>query len=132
MDGQQITLESQNGGEPETFTLRATVFIPAAERPQTKDLFTNLFVKNFPTKETTDEELRKMFEVFGPVTSCKMDETSKAFGFVCFEKPENAKSALDHFNKIEGGLLITKALPKSERARQLRLQTLQFMKDLAR
>jgi RNA recognition motif-containing protein len=73
-----------------------------------------------------------MFEVFGPVSSCKLDEASQAFGFVCFEKPENAKSALDHFSKIEGGLQIAKALPKSERARQLRLQTLRFMKDIAR
>lgn len=121
MDGKQVTLESQDGIEPESFTLRATVFIPVAERPQAKDQFTNLFVKNFPAKVDSDEELKKMFEVFGPVSSCKIDETSKAFGFVCFEKPENAKSALDHFSKIEGGLQITKALPKSERARQLRL-----------
>jgi polyadenylate-binding protein len=120
MDGKQVTLQGQHDVEPESFILRATVFIPVAERPQTKDLFTNLFVKNFPTKETSDEDLRKMFEVFGPVTSCKMDEASHAFGFVCFEKPEDAKSALDHFKKIEGGLQITKALPKSERARQLR------------
>lgn len=37
MDGKQVTLESQDGNEPESFTLRATVFIPVAERPQAKD-----------------------------------------------------------------------------------------------
>ena len=119
MDGKQVTLEGQAG--PTQFTLRATVFVQRAERPQTRDQFTNLFVKNFPTKDTSDEELKKMFEVFGNVTSCKMDEASRAFGFVCFEKPESAKAAIDHFSKVEGGLQLTKALQKSERARQLRL-----------
>lgn len=132
MDGKQVTLEGDEAAEPKQFTLKAAVFIPHTERTQTRDQFTNLFVKNFPTKETSDEDLKKMFEVFGPVTSCKMDQTSRAFGFVCFEKPENAKSALDHYSKIEGGLQLTKALPKSERARQLRLQTLRFMKEIAR
>ena len=61
-------------------------------------------MKNFSTKDTTDEELKKIFDVFGTVTSCKMDESTKAFGFVCFEKPESAKAAIDHFSKIEGGL----------------------------
>jgi len=117
MDGKKVTLEVLDGEEPKCFTLSTSVFIPAAERPQTKDQFTNIFVKNFPTKDTNDEDLRKIFEVFGPVTSCKMDETSRAFGFVCFEKPENAKSALDHYTKLEGGLQLAKALPKIERAR---------------
>ena len=104
MDGKQVTLDRNHSDEPQQFTLRATVYVSAAERPQTRDQFTNIFVKNFPTKDTTDEELKKMFEVFGTVTSCKMDEATKGFGFVCFEKPESAKAAIDHYSKIEGGL----------------------------
>jgi RNA recognition motif-containing protein len=120
MDGKQVTLESQGGLDPKSFTLRVSVFIPLAERPQSKDICTNLFVKNFPTNDLSDEDLKKTFEVFGPVTSCKVDEASHAFGFVCFEKPEDAQSALAHYSKLEGSFTLVKALKKSERTRQLR------------
>lgn len=59
-----------------------------------KDLFNNIFVKNFPSQDYTSDDLRKLFESFGPIISCKIDE-SKAFGFVCFEQCENAAKALE-------------------------------------
>ena len=89
-------------------------------------------MKNFPSKEFSDEDLRKAFEPFGNITSCKVDEVSHAFGFVCFEKCESAQAAVDHYSKLEDGLKIVKALKKKDRSRELRLKTLRFMKDLAR
>jgi len=78
MDGKEISGE----GSPK---LKVMMFTPVSERRQaTKDLFNNIFVKNFPNSSFTEDDLRKVFEPFGPLTSCKVDD-SHAFGFVCFE-----------------------------------------------
>lgn len=129
MDGKQISLPNES---EKSFTLKVSVYIPVQDRPQAKDLFNNLYVKNFPSKDFSDEDLRRAFESFGTITSCKVDEASRAFGFVCFEKCESAQAAVDHFSKLENGLKIVKALKKKDRSRELRLKTLRFMKDLAR
>ena len=78
MDGKEISGE----GSPK---LKVMMFTPVSERRQaTKDLFNNIFMKNFPNSSFTEDDLRKVFEPFGPLTSCKVDD-SHAFGFVCFE-----------------------------------------------
>uniref|UniRef100_A0A183BIB0 PABP n=1 Tax=Globodera pallida TaxID=36090 RepID=A0A183BIB0_GLOPA len=66
----------------------------------------NLYVKNL-TDTISDEMLRKHFESYGNITSAKVmcDENgrSKGFGFVCFEKADEAtKAVVDMNNKIIG------------------------------
>jgi len=80
------------------FTISVKVFISKAERPS-NDSFNNLFVKNFPS-DFSDDLLRKTFEPFGSLISVKIDE-SRAFGFVAFEKCEDANSALLSLTKEE-------------------------------
>lgn len=78
----------------------------------------NLYVKNIPY-EATEEDLRKTFEQFGPITSILLEEDesskkegqekekkkfiNKSFGYVWFEKIEDAKKAL---NSLQGKQLI--------------------------
>lgn len=80
-------------------------FIPRKEREkelgEKAKLFTNVYVKNFG-EDLSEEQLRAMFEKFGKITSYKImskdDGKSKGFGFVAFESPEAAESAVDNLN----------------------------------
>lgn len=65
----------------------------------------NLYVKNLD--DTVDDDvLRQNFESYGKITSAKVmrddNGRSKGFGFVCFEKPEEAAKVL--FFKLAGVL----------------------------
>lgn len=100
----------------------------------TEDTFNNLFVKNFPSSEFTEDDLRKIFETFGTLVSVKLNE-SRAFGFVAFEKCDDARTALAHFTKAQdddSGLYVAKCQKKEDRLRLLKKDTLKFMKDIAR
>lgn len=64
-----------------------------------------LLVRNM-SRQTTEKDLRDLFEPFGPVQSCVVvndDETglSKGFGFVEMPKPGNAKAAMLQLNGRE-------------------------------
>ncbi|KAF8774347.1 Polyadenylate-binding protein like [Argiope bruennichi] len=58
----------------------------------------NLHVKNLDI-DMTEDDLKKLFQPFGSIISVKIpvDESGKSrgFGFVCFEKEEDAAKALD-------------------------------------
>jgi polyadenylate-binding protein len=70
----------------------------------------NLYIKNIPF-EATEEDLRKTFESFGKITSIKLEEDTsikqdtkendkkkfinKSFGYISFDKVEEAKKALE-------------------------------------
>lgn len=60
----------------------------------------NLYVKNLDD-HIDDEKLRQNFEAYGKITSAKVmcDESgrSKGFGFVCFEKPDEATKVRSWF-----------------------------------
>jgi len=61
-----------------------------------------LLVRNM-SRQTTEKDLRDLFEPFGPVQSCVVvndDETglSKGFGFVEMPKPGDAKAAMLQLN----------------------------------
>lgn len=80
-------------------------FIPRKEREkelgEKAKLFTNVYVKNFG-EDLTEEQLRTMFEKYGKITSYKImskdDGKSKGFGFVAFESPEAAETAVEALN----------------------------------
>lgn len=91
----------------------------------------NLYVKNIDD-EFDDDKLRSEFEAFGTITSCKImrDEkgTSKGFGFVCFETPDEATKAVSELNgKMLGSkpLYVSLAQRKEQRRQQLESQIAQ-------
>lgn len=94
----------------------------------------NLYVKNLDDT-VNDEMLRKNFESFGPITSAKVmtDEVgrSKGFGFVCFDKPDDAtKAVVDMNNKMLNGKPLYVALAQRKEDRKAQLAS-QYMQRLA-
>jgi len=92
----------------------------------------NVYVKNFDEGYDNDK-LKSLFEPFGKITSCiivKDEKTgaSKGFGFVCFEKPEEAGKAISELhNKIIGNkpLYVTLHQRKDIRQKELEQQHVQ-------
>ena len=89
----------------------------------------NIYVKEIPKKNFSDKELTELFSKFGKINSAIVlkDEKgeSKGFGFVCFEKPEDAEKALKEmngkkiFDDVENKLYVSFALKKAERKEEL-------------
>jgi len=89
----------------------------------------NIYVKEIPKKNFTDKELIELFSKFGKINSAIVlkDEKgeSKGFGFVCFEKPEDAEKAKNEmngkkvFDDVENKLYVSFALKKAERKEEL-------------
>ena len=89
----------------------------------------NIYVKEIPKKNFGDKELTDLFSKFGKINSAIVlkDEKgeSKGFGFVCFEKPEEAEKALKEmngkkiFDDVENKLYVSFALKKAERQEEL-------------
>ncbi|GFY43254.1 polyadenylate-binding protein 4 [Trichonephila inaurata madagascariensis] len=87
--------------------------------------YNNLHVKNLH-KSITENELKTLFECFGPILSVKipLDDNgqSRGFGFVCFQKEENANKAreeMDHFSYKSKILEINFNQKKAERQKYL-------------
>ena len=89
----------------------------------------NIYVKEIPKKNFTDKDLIELFNKFGKINSAivlKDDKgESKGFGFVCFEKPEDAEKAKNEMNgkkifeDVENKLYVSFALKKAERKEEL-------------
>ena len=68
----------------------------------------NIYVKRFPKENFTQEDLKKLFEVYGELVSVLVapDNTdkdndkdkNKGFGFVCFRNADNAEKAQQELN----------------------------------
>lgn len=78
--------------------------------------------------DITDDDLRKLFEVFGEITSCVVqdkDGKSQGFGFVNFSQPEAARQSVEQMNgaDVRGKkIFVSRAQKKAEREQQLRRQ----------
>ncbi|KAI6698005.1 hypothetical protein NL676_018124 [Syzygium grande] len=90
--------------------------------------YTNLYAKNLDP-EVTEEVLQEKFSEFGKVTSWVIakndDGTSRGFGFVNFENPDDAKKATETLNGTQLGskvLYVARAQKRSERNEILRRQ----------
>jgi len=102
-------------------------FVPKKERMQQKESsWTNIYIKDLDPN-ITDQELQGKFSQYGPITSCvimKGDEGgSKGFGFVNFDKHEDALHAVDALQGVlVGGKSIWcgRAQKKTERESELR------------
>ena len=89
----------------------------------------NIYVKEIPKKNFSDKELIALFSKYGKINSAIVlkDEKgeSKGFGFVCFEKPEDAEVAQKEmngkkiFDNVENKLYVSFALKKAERKEEL-------------
>ncbi|KAH0680037.1 hypothetical protein KY285_021045 [Solanum tuberosum] len=104
-------------------------FIRGQERRGTVcDKFTNVYVKNLP-ESTSDEDLKKLFEKYGSITSALVmtdsSGKSRGFGFVNFETWNAAASAVEELNGHslnDKVLYVGKAQKKSEREADLRVK----------
>ncbi|XP_006099180.1 polyadenylate-binding protein 4 isoform X4 [Myotis yumanensis] len=88
--------------------------------------FTNVYIKNFG-EEVDDESLKELFSQFGKTLSVKVmrDPTgkSKGFGFVSYEKHEDANKAVEEMNgkEISGKVIfVGRAQKKVERQAELK------------
>ncbi|CCC66926.1 hypothetical protein NCAS_0A03680 [Naumovozyma castellii] len=95
---------------------------------ETKAHFTNVYVKNI-NLETTDEEFNELFAKYGNVLSSSLEKTEdgklKGFGFVDFEKHEDAAKAVEELNGTEfkdQTLFVSRAQKKYERMQELKKQ----------
>ncbi|KAH7429966.1 hypothetical protein KP509_09G075800 [Ceratopteris richardii] len=98
----------------------------AREKDSGNSRFNNVFVKNL-SEITTDEDLRKIFGVHGTITSAVImrdaDGKSKCFGFVNFDRPEDAAKAVKALNGTifnDKEWYVGRAQKKSEREVELK------------
>ncbi|KFO34404.1 polyadenylate-binding protein 1-like [Fukomys damarensis] len=97
--------------------------------------FTNVYIKNFG-EDMDDERLKDLFGKFGPALSVKVmtDESgkSKGFGFVSFERHEDAQTAVDEMNgkELNGKqIYVGRAQKKVERQTELTHKFEQMKQD---
>ncbi|XP_048206930.1 polyadenylate-binding protein 4 isoform X4 [Perognathus longimembris pacificus] len=88
--------------------------------------FTNVYIKNFG-EEVDDENLKELFSQFGKTLSVKVmrdpSGKSKGFGFVSYEKHEDANKAVEEMNgkEISGkAIFVGRAQKKVERQAELK------------
>lgn len=117
---------------------RVTITHWKSQRERTKQnesVFTNLYIKNLPAS-VDDEMLKEMFARFGPVTSvrvmAKEDGTSRGFGFVNFENPEDARKAVEEMHDTtldDKQLYVGRAQKRAERRQILSQQFQHTQRD---
>lgn len=99
----------------------------ATHQDQINMIFTNLYVKNFDTENTTEEKLREVFGKHGEITSIKLIQDNQGklqgFGFINFKNPDDAQAALRELNETEldgKKLYVSRFQKKNERSNFLR------------
>ncbi|XP_026204724.1 polyadenylate-binding protein 1A [Anabas testudineus] len=97
--------------------------------------FTNVYIKNFGD-DMDDEKLRELFSKYGNAMSIRVmtDDTGKSrgFGFVSFERHEDAQKAVDEMNgkEFNGKLIyVGRAQKKVERQTELKRKFEQMKQD---
>jgi len=132
-------IERVNGMQIGDKTVEVHAFRKRNERHPGSTDFTNLYIKNFG-KDMTEDKLKEMFATLGEVTSsCIMeDKFGRKFAFVNYEKPADAKKAVDELSgkdlrtdeqkeaQKEGDdadsylFYVGRAMTKAERAKEFR------------
>lgn len=120
----QKAIDELNGSEFEGRRLRVTRAHRNSHQPsQEEDESTNLYIRDFDP-QITDEQLAREFHRFGNVVSARvmLDSRgqSKGFGFVCFERPEDADTAIAemHNKNIWGSTLYVARAQRRDRSRR--------------
>mmetsp|Transcript_7886 Transcript_7886/g.23776 ORF Transcript_7886/g.23776 Transcript_7886/m.23776 type:complete len:645 (-) Transcript_7886:466-2400(-) len=121
-----LAIEKVNGMMIEDKIVFVGHFQKRGDRPSTKEVFSNVYVKNL-APEVTQQQLEDMVKEFGKATSIKIaegdDNASKGFGFVNFEDPESAAKCVEALNgkEVAGKTLYCgRAQKKAEREAALR------------
>lgn len=90
--------------------------------------FTNLYVKNLED-DVTEELLSEKFSKFGKISNVVVMRNEignpRGFGFVSFEDPDDAKTAVESMNGVQIGnkeIYVGRAQKKAEREQMLRRQ----------
>jgi len=105
-------------------------FVPRKEREvelgEKARRFTNVYIKNI-SEEYDEIKLTDLFEKYGKISSVKVmkaeDGKSKGFGFVSFDTPEEAQTAVDDLNgkEMDGKpVYCGRAQKKAERQAELK------------
>lgn len=126
----QAAIEGVNGMLLNDKVVFVGLHIPRRERQakidEIRSKFTNLYVKNVPL-EVTQDEFKELFAKYGNVTSAVItvdsEGKSKGFGFVNYEKHDEAAQALAelHEKDFKGQqLYVTRAQRKGEREEELK------------
>lgn len=122
----QAAIDTVNGKELVGQQVFVGPFKRREDRDTGADKFTNLYVKNLD-ESVTDEILQEVFGEIGTLSSAvvmKDDEgKSKGFGFVNYEKSEDAHTAVEKLNghkHEETEWEVTKAQKKAEREAELK------------
>lgn len=113
-------------------------FIPKRERSKNQPKgFTNIYVKNIDSS-ISKEQFQEMFAKFGTITNFALSEengTSKGFGFINYEKPEDAQKAVEEMNGKElitgKPLYVGRAQKKTERQQELKQKFEQLRQERA-
>ncbi|GIX63119.1 polyadenylate-binding protein [Babesia caballi] len=128
-DSAKEAIEKVNGMLIGNSQVSVAPFVRRTERnPTMCDVFTNLYVRNFPDTWTEDD-IRETFGKYGEITSMmlKSDDKGRPFAFVNFQDTKMAKAAMEGQNgvKIEGmeePLMVCQHMEKAKRHAMLKAQ----------
>uniref|UniRef100_A0A7N0SVC4 Uncharacterized protein n=1 Tax=Kalanchoe fedtschenkoi TaxID=63787 RepID=A0A7N0SVC4_KALFE len=123
-------IEALNGATIDGKKIFVGSHVRKADRtlPNPDAQFTNIYVKNLDLG-MTEQELQEKFAKFGKILSLVISKdengSSKGFGFVNFENPDDARRAVEAMNGLQLGsknLYVGRAQKKAEREQILRQQ----------
>lgn len=92
-------IEQVNGaqlGDSEQ-VVTVTEFISKQDRGDPKKRFTNVYVKNLPASVTTEEDLKKLFEGFGDISSVALSKVSPSTTDDLLTAPYVVASSIPNF-----------------------------------
>ncbi|KAL1566028.1 polyadenylate-binding protein 7-like isoform X1 [Salvia divinorum] len=126
----KMAIEKLNGADDGGKQMYVGKFIKKSDRAVASQeaKYTNLYVKNLDAG-ISEEVFKEKFSQYGKIVSLVISKdengASRGFGFVNFDKAEDAKSAVEALNGSQLGskvLYVARAQKKSERQEHLRQQ----------
>lgn len=127
----EVAIKNQNGKMWNKSELIVQTFVPLNSRI-TSIPNCNLYVRGFPTSYT-EQDLKNIFSQYGKVLSVAlMTDNGRAYGFVGFSQPEEAKEAWEGRNNMVDNdftWFVTPHMSKIHRKKVLREQYLKQVEE---